>query len=415
MSLRTRFTRDFLSLLTSRTAAQGFTLLVGLLLVRMLPDSVFGAYSLATTTIGLAGVFVDFGLDSILTRETAGDRERGSNLIGAAIVIRVCATGTVLALMAAIALATPTIGRLDLLLIGGLGLAPRGIGRTLLAYFNGSGRVRATARIEGLAALVTSILTILLAWLRFGGDGAIGAVIALSLGALVLALLVLGDRPVCGFSWPRFLDLRMLIALALPFLIINVAGTAFQSLDIYVVKALYGTATRIDAVALYAAPFRILNALLLVPTAWGVVALPRYVRYRERPTLLRLALTRDLRFNVILGAGLCIVCTIFAQPLTVIGLGRTYLDAAPILALLCWMTFPVCLSAPYIAVLTAQNRQWRIASAVCLSGTVALVANLVLGRLNSPETLLSGLLVVAGVKVASMWLLLAAYWIAAHS
>ena len=49
---------DFLALLSSRSIAQVLTIAVGLALVRVMADPVFGAYSLATTSIGLAGVTV---------------------------------------------------------------------------------------------------------------------------------------------------------------------------------------------------------------------------------------------------------------------------------------------------------------------------------------------------------------------
>jgi O-antigen/teichoic acid export membrane protein len=212
--------------------------------------------------------------------------------------------------------------------------------------------------------------------------------------------------------------------------IVGLAGAAFQSLDIYVVSAVHSAvhsaahgvhlqrAGGPDPVALYAAPFRILHVLLLVPTAWGVVALPHYARLVRdgNPDALRSRWRRDTRAGALVGLALSVGAALLAYPLTQVGLGATYLPAAPILAVLGWMALPVCLSAPLIALLTATDRQRRIAICVTLAGGLALAANLAWGggwaqaAGASPATHLVG---VAAIKVVSMAVLLLMYRLAA--
>lgn len=407
---RSPFALDFLALLSSRSAAQALTLAVGLLLVRVMAEPVFGAYSLATTSVGLAGVVADFGFDIILTREIAADREFAAVLTRSASLLRLALALLTTAALTALALLTPNLGRPDLLLIGGLSLAPRGVMRTLTAALTGLGRVRQTAWIEGIAALASALATVALVMPGFAllGDRAAAALWGLFVGSLVGLLAALrltrfeeAASPNQAVSW------GWLLYAALPFMIINLAGTAFQSLDIYVVKAFYWRAGAPDAVALYAAPFRILNVLLLVPTAWGVVALPRYVGYVRRPEVARRALRRDLGIGLLMGLGLSASCTVLAQPLTMIALGPGYAPAAPILAVVCWMTLPVCISAPYIALLTATGRQARIAGSVIMAGVLALAVNVLLA--GTARSIMDNLMVVAAVKVVSMVILLIFY------
>jgi O-antigen/teichoic acid export membrane protein len=408
--IRSQFALDFLALLSSRSAAQVLTLAVGLLLVRAMAGPVFGAYSLATTSVSLAGVIADFGFDIILTREIAADREFAAVLTRNASLLRLILALLTTIGLTTLALLTPNVGRPDLLLIGGLSLAPRGVMRTVTAALTGLGRVRQTAWIEGIAAVASSLATVALVVPGFAilGDRAAAALWGLFVGSLVGLLAALRltrfdetASPNQAVSW------GWLLYAALPFMIINLAGAAFQSLDIYVVKTFYWQASTPDAVALYAAPFRILNVLLLVPTAWGVVALPRYVGYVRRPEVAWRALRRDLGIGLFMGLGLSAGCTLLAQPLTLIVLGPGYAPAAPILAVVCWMALPVCVSAPYIALLTATGRQTRIAGSVIVAGLLALVVNVLLA--GTSRSVVDNLLVVAAVKVASMVVLLIFY------
>src|ERR1700687_4006729 len=112
--LRQRLLMDFVVLLFSRGAGQLITIGVGLLLVRVMADSDFGAYSLATTTIGLIGVIADFGLDVILTREIAADPQQTTSLLRRSIALRL-AIGIGVGIGAAgLAFISTTPGRFDL-------------------------------------------------------------------------------------------------------------------------------------------------------------------------------------------------------------------------------------------------------------------------------------------------------------
>ncbi len=416
---RSRFLLDFLALLSSRSIAQVLTIAVGLALVRIMTDPVFGAYSLATTSIGLAGVVADFGLDVILTREIAADRQLAPMLMPSAIGSRIVLAILTTAALVLAALNTTAIGRPDLLLIGGLSLVPRGIMRTITAALTGLGRVRDAAFIEGIGAVGSSVSTLILVLVGIAvfGDRASAAIWGLGLGNVLglAAALHIARRA----TQPRLFNAAagaspwsLLLFAAAPFMIVSLAGTAFQSLDIYVVKVFYWRAGQPDAVALYAAPFRVLNALLLVPTAWGVVALPRYVRYVRRPRLLNMALRRDLALALLMGVLLSVACTVLAYPLTAVALGATYIASVPVLAVVGWMTLPVCLSAPLIAVLTATGRQFWIAICVIAAGMIAVAANIVIGATADGRGMVDNLLIVAGIKVGSMVVLLLFYgWV----
>jgi O-antigen/teichoic acid export membrane protein len=249
--------------------------------------------------------------------------------------------------------------------------------------------------------------------------GAAAAIWALVIGNLIGSVVAWWWRPrsvgVALDAPPS--SLTALLIAGLPFVLVGLAGAVFQAMDVYVVKLFHWTGRTPDALALYAAPFRILNVLLLVPTAWGVAALPRYVALvKHDPAALRARLRRDVRQSTGIGLALSVGCMLFAAPLTQIGLGAAYASASPILALVGWMSLPVCLSAPAIALLTAAHRQQRIAISVLGAGVLALVANVAWGWLAAAQQAdaVPRLLGVAAIKVASMSVLLGLYWLSAR-
>jgi O-antigen/teichoic acid export membrane protein len=294
--------------------------------------------------------------------------------------------------------------------------------RSQIAVLIGNGYTRRAAWIDGLGALAVSAFTLLFVLIRLGADGASAAVWGLFAGNLfgwLLSLLISLNlrRTLFEPASSRAVVLShhtfALLAATAPFLLINLAGTLFQSLDLYMVKQFHWQAAIPDALALYAAPFRILNVLLLVPTTWGTVALGRYVRTTD-PTARQRMFRQDLGLLTAIGFVLSILCTVGADPLTRLGLGERYAASAHILALVGWMTLPVCASAPVIALLTARQHQLRIAACVIGAGGLSLILNVGWATLSADSSTVDGLLGVAAIKVAVMTALFICYWLSCH-
>ncbi|MBX3085835.1 MAG: oligosaccharide flippase family protein [Anaerolineae bacterium] len=424
MVKRSRFVTNFLALLTSRAAAQLVSVVAGLLLVRLLADAVFGAYSLATTTIGLAGIVADFGLDVLLIREIASKPDRALGLLRTAYILRLIFSTSITLLLVILATTNDLLGRPDLLLIGGLSLIPRGLFRASAAGLTAQGRIKDAAIIEAVAGLSSAFLSftlvIIVLTLRKNflfplPDGAAAALWGMVIGNTcgwwaAIHIQTSSTTSVARRAVSRS-ELGALLWAAVPFVLVALAGAGFQSLDIYMVKQFHWTDASPDAVALYAAPFRILNVLLLVPTVWGVVALPRYTRFLRKPAALRMLIRRDSFTTLLMGLALSAACTLLAYPLTALGLGVTYLATAPILGLIGWMTLPACMSAPLIALLTATNRQRWIVISVVIAGVGSLIANIVWGYTAVNADVITGLMGVAAIKVGAMVMLLGLYWL----
>lgn len=401
-----QFLVNFFALLMARGGGLIISILVGLFLVRALSNSAFGAYSLATTTIGLMGVVADFGFDPIISREIAANRGRNTlvrwvGFLRGGLALLLTIVGCLLAQV------TPILGRADLLLIGGVGLVPRGLMRTIAAVLIGRGLANRAAQLEGITTAASSCLAFLFVILaevyQFSGERA--AVVGLSLGSLIGAVFslrhweTLKSLPEGPTAW------RVYLRGAATFTLIGLVGVLFQAMDVYLVAAWYRLPTNaVDNVALYAAPFRVLNLLLVLPTVWGTIALPRYSQLALQPAAMIRQLRQDVLRWLVIGGLVCGGCTIFAEPITTLALGPSYQPSVPLLQILCWMVLFASLSAPAVAYLTAVNQQRLILMSVLVGILILVVINLVLFG--------TGLAGVAAAKVLSMALMAGAYWLA---
>ncbi len=393
---------DFLALLSSRGGGMLLSALVGLLWVRLLSAPDFGAYSLATTTLGLVGVLADFGLDPILTRELSAQRG-GVSLLRRAIGLRLGVGVALILGMVSLAALTTTFGRADLLVIGGLGLLPRGAMRAYAAALIGLGKARQVGRLEGFTQICISGLTVSFTLISVaqGQEGAAAIIASLGLGHGFGLLLL--QR-----AWRRHgqtislsdVSLNALLRAAFGFTLIAAFSAAFHAVDSYVVQALYGE----RALALYAAPFRLLNLIIIVPTVWGVVILPRYVALQGDQAAFRLRLQRDGWLWLLSGTLLSALSIIFADVITPAVLGAAYAPSVPILIVQCGMLPPICAATPLLAALTVRNRQAYVAIGVIIGVLLLVIGNVLWAG--------SGVIGVAALRVAITALLTVCYALA---
>ncbi|MCE7946129.1 MAG: hypothetical protein DYG88_01730 [Chloroflexi bacterium CFX4] len=390
---------DFLALLSSRGGGMLLSALVGLLWVRLLSAPAFGAYSLATTTLGLVGVLAEFGLDPILTRELSAQRG-GNSLLRRAIGLRLGIGVALIVGMVSLAALTTTFGRADLLLIGGLGLLPRGAMRAYAAALIGLGKARQVGQLEGFTQVFISGLTVActLISLAQGQEGATTLIAALGLGhGFGLLLLQRAWRRHGQSASLADISLHALLRAAFGFTLIAAFSAAFHAVDSYAVQALYGE----RALALYAAPFRLLNLIIIVPTVWGVVILPRYVALRRDQAAFRLRLRRDGLLWLLISIPLSVLPITFADVIAPVVLGAVYASSVPILIVQCGMVLPICAATPLLAALTVQDRQAYVAIAVIVGVLLLVIGNVLWAG--------SGVIAVAVLRVAITALLTVFY------
>jgi O-antigen/teichoic acid export membrane protein len=207
------------------------------------------------------------------------------------------------------------------------------------------------------------------------GGGVTGAAFGRAVGYVFGGLLgivmigrFLGRSPLFG-TGPSPVGRREFVNYAGVMLIVSTAGAAFSSMDALLIGAFLSTA----AVGIYSAPLR-LTAFLAYPgqaLAQGVA--PRMARHPDDPPNVD-ALTRGLRYMVIVQAGLVAFLLVWAEPVVRLALGSQFLDSAEVLRALAPYVFLSGLSTMVVLPLNyAGEGRRRIPIAIATVGLGAAV------------------------------------------
>jgi O-antigen/teichoic acid export membrane protein len=352
----------------SEAAAKGVFLIVTVLAARRLTGDGFGVFALGTTLGWLAAVATDLGMQLHLARGVASEPGRAAELLQRWLGLRLASAG--------------------------FGLAAASIG---LAMWGGSGREIATLLLLTLVYLVSSLVEFLHHFYRGLSRSDIESTLTIwqRLGTLVLGTAVLVWSPdvtllAAALLVPPLATLAYSVRLSS-----SLAGRSEQSLpsgpatpigaefrrdvlpigagivlsalyfriDVFLIEMWRG----IEAVGLYSAAFRLVEALRLLPAAVLAVAFPMLCRATERRPVVRVA-------AIVTGIGIAVTAAGWAAAgwLLLILYGPAYAGAVkPFQVLL--LAFPL-MSLNYA--LTHQLIGWnrhRAYAGLCLT---ALVFNL---------------------------------------
>jgi len=263
----------------------GLALLITIYLARVLTPSAFGFFALVSTIFVLARKFLDLGLSNVAARDIARDPGRERPILEGMMAYRRTA-GVALALALAIfALAQRGESqRYVLLAVGGVLLftEPAALD-PVFQVRQAQGGPALLNVLGGLLILGGSVL-----FRRLGVAGAAFAWLlvvreaATLLCTRMLATRLLGYRPRPGF---RGRALRAFVGPALIFGLASLVYTVYFHCDVFFVYALRGS----DELGAYAAAFRPINPLLLLPWLLMVPMIPVLapVAARDRGLFLR--------------------------------------------------------------------------------------------------------------------------------
>lgn len=356
----------------SDLAGKGAFFIVVLLAARRLTHEEFGVFSLGTTIGWIASVASDFGIQLHAARAIAQQPDRAGQLLRVWGRIRgataLLAALTIIVGLAIVELPPATTVTLFLLtlvyvassLIEFLFYVCRGLGRTDIES------TITLAQRAGTLGLSAAVL-----WWRAD----VRVLAAAMLVPMAIALIVTVST-VTGLTRStasvRQAPLPLAGETASVFAI--GAGTLLSALyfriDVFLVELWRGT----EAVALYNAVFRLVDALRLAPAAVIAVALPAIFQAADRRVSLRLAAALTA------GAAIVAIAIIALAPrLIPLFYGQSFSEAVPAFQILMW-SFPL-MSLNYV--LTHQllgwhgHRAWAIGCAAALVFNVLLNARLI--------------------------------------
>ncbi len=314
---------------------KGLGVLVGLvttmLLTRHLGPEDYGLYRSVLTWVLFASLIGDLGLYMVLLREISR-REDPGEVIGAALMLRLVATGSVLTLAAVACAFLPVAPSAKAgMFVGAAYFTAYQSSELLVAVFQKALRQTYQAMAEALGSLALLALTI---FATLAGGGVEAMLAALFGGATVtLALMLYWGRrlePIRLHYDPALW--RQLVVAGLP-----MAGSRALSItrlrtDMLLLAVLQPAA----AVGLYGVPTKVYEIAANVPFLFGGLMMPLFVEAfasGDRAQLLK-RIESALIVMIVFGGGVALATVVFAREIVVLLAGDAYAAAWPSLAML---------------------------------------------------------------------------------
>jgi len=359
----------------SDIAGKGAFLIITVLAARRLTPEAFGAFALGSAAGWMAAVVSDAGIQMHLARSVARNPGDADRILRQWAIPRLLLSAGAATVIGAVALA---------------GLLPHPLAVTLFAlvyllsglieflhhFYRGLGRsniesslvlaLRAGSLVVAIAALTWSPDPVVLAMALLAPTAAVLAVSTAIARRLPRAASVVEGQAVRETTPRRFWSDVAPIGIGIAL------SALYFRVDVFLLETWSGTET----VAVYAAVFRLVEALRLVPAAVLAIALPAMCRARGPYPLVPLAsgLTAFGVLTAAIGWPLAtwIVCLLY---------GSAYADGVPAFQVLL-LAFPL-MSLNYA--LTQQLIGWNRHLAFAVLCAVALVANVVVNARLIPE------------------------------
>jgi O-antigen/teichoic acid export membrane protein len=368
-----------------------------LLCARFLPPGRFGDYIFLLTFYQVFAVLAGAGLPSSVLRVVARSKESGMRVGFASVLARLLYTVPASALMYPViwvmGLSAQYFSALGLL---ALMMLVRGAAENITFIFQGREDQVSCAKVGVSQSAVTLLATLTicltskeLLWLI--GAHVLGGFASAIYGFVLLRVKSGRDvepGTILGQTWSILRESHWLNAGTF-------VASVYNRVDVLLLRRLLTS----EAVAIYAAPYRILDVTQIVPSSLMGTILPSLCRVGEPDSRMmhpRLA----MRFLLVIAFPLVVAVTIAAPWITLFLFGRRYQASIPVLQVLIWATVPMFWNFVLNAQLIANSFDRAILYAASVGLALNVGCNLLLiprfGYLAcAPVTLLTEIFILA--------------------
>jgi O-antigen/teichoic acid export membrane protein len=314
-----RVARNVAAVAATQLITWALTAVVALYLPRYVGDTGLGKLAFASSFVVLFSVVIPLGIDTVLVREIARDRERTGELLLTALALRLplCAVSALSAYGLATLLGYSVETR-QIILGAALGIAVSSINDPLTAALQGQERLprSSAASLAERTASAGLTIALIMSHAPLWTVAAVGGVTSLiSLGINLTAFRALLPE-IRQRTWkPRMETIRFLVLSGLPFLGWTVSRAFYGQTDPLVLGLITNDAT----VGWYAAAFRLIGTTLFIPNALVSALLPTMSRYYHEDKEKFERLTRQV-FSLVLICGVPITLVLAFLPEQVLGL-----------------------------------------------------------------------------------------------
>ena len=377
-----RVTKNTVAPMALNLVNRAIDMAFAMLMLRVLGPADAGQYAFAVVVIGWFDIFVNFGLNTLLTRDIAKDKDHASGYLANAIALRTVLWGVSLPLMVTFFLvrfATKPLPPATILAISlyGLGLLPSNISASFSAVFSAHERMEIPASVTTLTTILKVCLGTIALVIGGGYVGLAATSILVNLATMgVLYYLLRKELFRPRLDTDRRFQMRMALA-SFPLMINQLLATLFFKVAMLLLEWLLPDPR---VLGWYGAAYKYVDAVQIIPSAFTLAIFPLMARYAATGgDSLAKAYRLAVKLLIIVAVPLSLLGSGLSRELISILGGSQYLpQGAQILQIMIWYMPIGFINSVTQYVLIALNRQRFLTLAFAVGLAFNVIANVTL-------------------------------------
>lgn len=380
-----RVFRNSLILTAVNIAARLIDFAFATLMLRVLGPEGAGNYAFAVVIVSWFEIFMNFGLNTYLTREVARDRTRAEAHFFTTSALRLMLGGAALPVVAVVAALSGTAGPVGwAIVLLTLSQLPSSLSTGISALFFAYER----AEVPAALTLVTALLKVAIGTLALlGGLGVIGlALTSIAVNVITLVVLAVSARRTLGVRWERALrpgsrsssSRTDMLRDSFPLMLNHLLATLFFKIDVPLLQGLRGA----TVVGWYSTAYKFVDAFNVIPAFFTQSLFPAMSRMAAQRDAADDPLARAFRLAVkllvMVSLPVAVATTYLAEWMVGVLGGREYLPAGEIALMIMIWSIPIgWINSVTNYALIAVGRQRALTRAFLIGLGFNVVANLI--------------------------------------
>lgn len=344
-------------------------------MARYLGPNNYGILSYGFSLIGIFGIFTDLGLNTLMTREIARDKSKNLKYFNNFITMKVVLVFLVFVAAFILSLVSYSVETMYVILILMLSLVFTSFSNAFYSLFQAYEKLEYQSFMVFLSCILT-LIGVLVA-IHYELNVVAFAFVYLLVGvfSLIYCLVIAYNN----FILPKVtIDLdfwKKNIKIALGFGFISIFATIYVWIDSSMLFWIKGS----EATGLYGAAYRLVLALLFIPTAVNTAVFPVMSRLHINSTSsLKKITERYFKFMMIIGIPLAVGLTLVAPKIIILLYGKGYINSVLSLQILIWATVFTFANAAFAEFFQSTNRQLVVTKITGLWMIGNIILNLIL-------------------------------------
>ncbi|MDR2830726.1 MAG: flippase [Methanobrevibacter sp.] len=366
------------------------------LTMRYLEVADWGVINFAIATMGIASIFMDFGMSIYIVRDVSRNMEQASKYLGNMILLKILLS-LITIFVVFIVLKLRNYSDLTVLISLIFGIQAAITSMNLL--FNGIFQAFHKMKYQAFATIINSILLLSFVTITVELDLGIFYIALAYLISIIVTVTYsiksikkLVDNIKIEFDFKFWIEV---MKKATPFAITSIFTSIFFMTDQVMLGAISGD----YALGIYSASYRILLVFLTLYSMYTTAIFPIMSNlYKKSDNILKITFEKSVKYLLALALPICVGISFYADDIVTLICGSEYILAGSVLKILIWNLVFTFINGISDSLLNSTNHEMGVTKRTAIAGAFNFVLNLILISEFSYygatiSTLLSGLLV----------------------